>query len=131
MLALFWTSVKGDYRDYAAQSSDSQAIVVPLSDRMEYLAKKASNFGDIDFGKTSYDLLIRFAYVDIFASVIDVQSLSPEPIFMRQWKEALEHVFEPRIFFPDKPDLSDSEVYMRLTRRFLFDEISQGTSISV
>jgi hypothetical protein len=130
-LALFWTSVKGEYREYAAQSADSQAIVVPLSDRMDYLANKALNFGDMDLGKTSYALLIRFAYVDIFASVIDVQNLSPEPIFMRQWKEALEHVFEPRIFFPDKPELLDSEVYMRLTRRFLFDEISQGTSISV
>jgi hypothetical protein len=130
-LALFWTSVKGAYREYAAQSADSQTIVIPLSERMDYLGKKALNFGDTDFGATSYALLVRFAYVDIFASVIDVQELSPEPIFMRQWKEALEHVFEPRIFFPEKADLSDSEVYMRLTRRFLYDQISEGTSISV
>jgi hypothetical protein len=98
---------------------------------MEYLGKKAMAFGDIDLADTSYTLLVRFAYVDIFASVIDVQELSPEPIFMRQWKEALAHVFQPRFLFPDKPDLSDTDVYIRLTRRFLFDEVSSGTSISV
>lgn len=130
-LALFWTSVKTDYREYVSQSSDSQAIVVPLSDRMAYLGSKALAFGSINFPETSYQLLIRFAYVDIFASVIDVQQTAPEPIFMRQWKEALSHVFQPRFLFPDKPELSDSEVYVRLTKRYLVDEVSQGTSISV
>lgn len=131
MLALFWTWVKSDYREYASKSSDSQAIVVPLSDRLAYLGDKVLSVGDIDLGHTSYLLLIRFAYVDIFASVIDVQEVSTEPVAMRQWKEALEHVFKPRMFFPDKPDLSDTEVYVRLTGRLLFDEIAAGTSISV
>ncbi|HEY6981128.1 hypothetical protein [Reyranella sp.] len=131
MLALFWTWVKADYREYASKSSDSQTIVVPLSDRLAYLGDKMLSVGDIDLGRTSYLLLTRFAYVDIFASVIDVQEVSVEPIVMRQWKEALEHVFKPRVFFPDKADLSDTEVYVRLTGRLLFDEVSTGTSISV
>ncbi|MBS0521940.1 MAG: hypothetical protein JSR90_24825, partial [Proteobacteria bacterium] len=130
-LALFWTSVKADYREYASQYSDSQAIVVPLSDRLAYLGSKVLTFGNTNFSETAYQLLTRFAYVDIFASVIDVQQTSPEPIPMRQWKEALEHVFQPRFLFPDKPELSDSEVYVRLTKRYLVDEVSQGTSISV
>jgi hypothetical protein len=131
LLALFWTSVKSDYREYVSKSSDSQTISVPLSERMAYLGSKMLSFGDINFGETSYMLLKRFAYVDIFASVIDIQEVAPEPTSMRQWKEALEHVFKPRVFFPDKPDLSDTDVYLRLTGRLLFDEISKGTSISV
>ncbi|MBS0219593.1 MAG: hypothetical protein JSR91_02515 [Proteobacteria bacterium] len=131
ILALFWTSVKSDYREYVSRSTGTQAISVPLSDRMAYLGSKMLSFGDIDLGGTSYLLLKRFAYVDIFASVIDVRDVIQEPIFMRQWQEALEHVFKPRAFFPDKPDLSDTEVYLRLTGRLLFDEISMGTSISV
>lgn len=50
---------------------------------------------------------------------------------MRQWQEAMDHVFKPRVFFPDKPELSDSDVYLRLTGRVLLDEILRGTSISV
>jgi hypothetical protein len=130
-LALFWTSVKSDYRTYAAGSSESQRIVVPLSERMEYLGSRAITPGAIDLGETSYALLIRLAYVDIFGSVIDVQEASPEPVAMRQWIEGIGHVLTPRFLFPSKAALSDSEVFMRLARRFSTEEIRMGTSISV
>lgn len=131
VLALWWTAVKNDYRQFATGGLDTQATTVALGDRMAYLGKKAVSFGDIDFGDSSYALLSRFAYVNIFASVIDVQEVSPEPIFARQWKDALAHVFQPRFLFPDKPDLLDSEVYVRLTGRSFFEAVSAGTSISV
>lgn len=131
LLALFWTNVKGNYREYASGGSESQAIVVPLDERMGYLGNKVLNIGDTDWGETSYNLLYRFAYVDIFAQVIGVADSAPEPTAMRQWKEALSHVFQPRFFFPDKAALSDTEVYMRLMRADPFEQIRQGTSISV
>jgi hypothetical protein len=81
--------------------------------------------------ETSYALLSRLAYVDIFGSVIDVQEASPEPIPMRQWMEAVDHVVTPRFLFPSKAALSDSDVFMRLARRFSTEEIRMGTSISV
>lgn len=135
ILALFWTTVKGDYRVYATQSEfaleHSQAIKVPLSERMAFLASRAFSPDAINFGEASYMLLVRLAYTDIFGSVIDVQEASPEPIPMRQWSDAIDHVFKPRIFFPEKPPLSDSDVYMRLARRFSAEEVRAGTSISV
>ena len=82
-------------------------------------------------GDSAYMLLRRLAYTDIFASVIDVQDLAPEIVPMRQWSEAIGHVLMPRFLFPGKPPLVDSDVYMRLTRRYLTDEIRSGTSISV
>ncbi len=130
-LALFWTSVKVEYREWVTGGADSQAIVVPMGDRMAYLGDKALHFGDTNFGDAAYTLLLRFAYVDIFGAVIDVQDQSPEVIPLRQWKEALAHVFQPRFLFPDKPDLLDSEVYARLTRRNPFELMAAGTSISV
>ena len=63
--------------------------------------------------------------------MIDVQEAAPEQIPMRQWMEAVGHVVTPRFFFPDKAALSDSEVYMRLARRFATEEVRMGTSISV
>jgi len=130
-LALFWTSVKTDYRGYVTGSSESQQIVVPLSERMSYLGSRVLTGGDMSLGETAYMLLSRFAYVDIFGSVIDVQETAPEPVHFRQWTEALEHVLQPRFLFPSKAPLSDSEVYLRLTGRAAFEEIRLGTSISV
>jgi hypothetical protein len=132
VLALFWTSVKTDYRGYVTGSSDSQQIVVPLSERMGYLGSRAlAGGGEISLADAAYMLLARFAYVDIFGAVIDMQETAPEAVPMRQWTEAFEHVLQPRFLFPDKAPLSDSEVYLRLTGRAATEELRLGTSISV
>ncbi len=130
-LALFWTSVKMDYRSFAAQSDESQTIKVPLSERLEFLGERALSSENMDLSMTFHTLLSRLAYTDIFASVINVQDASPEPMPMRQWTEAIEHVLQPRFLFPNKPVLSDTEVYMRLARAFSAENMREGTSISV
>ncbi len=130
-LALFWTSVKMDYRTFAAQSDESQDIKVPLSERLAYLGEQALNSSNMDLAATSYTLVSRLAYTDIFGQVISVQDVSPEPIPMRQWTEAVEHVLKPRFLFPGKAALSDTEVYMRLARAFSAENMREGTSISV
>jgi hypothetical protein len=130
-LALFWTSVKMEYRQLATGSDESQAVTASLSDRLGYLGARAVNPSSIDWNEASYLLLIRFAYVDIFGSVITVQEVSPEPSFMRQWSDGLSHVLQPRFLFPNKPALSDTEVYVRLAKGDPNEEIRQGTSISV
>jgi hypothetical protein len=131
VLALFWTSVKNDYRVYASQSEESQEIKVPLGERMGYLGDKVMSADGIDWSDAAYTLLIRLAYVDIFGAVIGVQETSPEPEPYRQWSEALSHVFQPRFLFPEKPQLLDSEVYMRLARGDPTEQARTGTSISV
>lgn len=131
LLALFWTSVKVEYRDYVTGETESQQIRVPLDERMAYLGDKALNIGDTKWGETSYMLLIRFAYVDIFGQVIGVAENAPEAVPMRQWKDALSHVLQPRVLFPGKAALSDTDVYMRLTRADPTEYVRLGTSISV
>lgn len=130
-LAMFWTSVKMDYRVFAAKSDESQEIKVPLSERMAYLGDKALGSGKMDMATTSYALLSRLAYTDIFAAVVGVQDVSPEPVPVRQWSEAVGHVVMPRFLFPNKPPLVDSEVYSRLAHAYVLDGVREGTSISV
>jgi hypothetical protein len=119
-LGIFWSGVKAEYRQMATGSEESQAISTSVGDRLGYLGNRAINPSSINWNEASYALLMRFAYVDIFGSVITVQEATPEPTFMRQWSEGLGHVLQPRFLFPNKAPLSDTEVYVRL-----------GTSISV
>lgn len=130
-LALFWTAVKMDYRQLATGTDDSQRVTASLSDRFGYLGGRAVSPGSIDWGEASYLLLTRFAYVDIFGSVIGVQEASREGTVMRQWSDGLSHVLKPRFLFPDKPPLSDSDVYVRLAKGDPTEEVRKGTSISV
>ena len=130
-LALFWTSVKSEYREFATASSDSQNIRVALDARFGYLGNRLLTPDAIDWTQASYSLLARLAYTDIFGSVIGVQETSPEQVFVRQWQDAIAHVTQPRFLFPSKAALSDTEVYVRLARGDSSEQVRLGTSISV
>jgi hypothetical protein len=128
-MALWWTAVKADFREFATGSDDSQKIKVDLGSRVGYLGNKTS--GDIDWNNASYALLIRLAYVDIFGSVIGVQAVAPEPRYFGQWQDAIDHIAKPRFLFPGKAALSDTEVFIRLARGNASEAFRSGTSISV
>jgi hypothetical protein len=130
-LALFWTSVKAEYRGIATGSDDSQNVKMSLDARFGYLGSRAASAGDIDWSQASYALLNRLAYVDIFGSVIGVKLVSPEQGSFRQWSDALGHVFQPRFLFPNKQALSDTEVFVRLARGDASEQMRTATSISV
>lgn len=130
-LGLFWTSVKGEYREVATGSGDSQNVKMSLDTRFGYLGSRVASAGDIDWRLASYTLLNRLAYVDIFGSVIGVKLVSPEQGDFRQWSDALGHVFQPRFLFPNKPGLSDTEVFVRLARGDSSEQMRAATSISV
>ncbi len=130
-LGLFWTSVKADFREVATGSDDSQNVKVSLSARFSYLGSRMASAGDIDWSYASYGLLSRLAYVDIFGSVIGVKLVAPEQGSFRQWTDALAHVFQPRFLFPDKASLSDTEVFVRLARGDISEQVRMATSISV
>ncbi len=130
VLALWWTAVKTDFREFATASSDSQSIKTDLGSRVGYLGNKATGDG-IDWNAAAYALMLRLSYVDIFGSVIGVQQVAPEARVFGQWSDALEHIAKPRFLFPNKPALSDTEVFIRLARGNSSEAFRSGTSISV
>ena len=130
-LAIFWSGVKMDYRQFATGSDESQSINVSLGERLGYIGNRAITPSSVDWNAASYALLLRFAYIDIFGSVITVQEANPEPETMRQWREAIAHVLQPRFLLPDKAALSDSDVYVRLAKGDPTEAVREGTSISV
>jgi len=132
-LTLFWTAVKGDYRQFATGSDESQYIRTTAAERYGYLGDKLSSLDSIDWNFASYAMLVRLAYVDIFGSVIGVDEetaggVNPYP---RQWQEAIEHITKPRFLFPDKAALSDTDTFTRLALGNVDEIMRGGTSISV
>jgi hypothetical protein len=136
-LSLFWTAIKMDYRDFATagslddQGQETQQLSAGFAERATYIGDRIMSIDDIDWTIASYNLLVRLAYVDVFGSVIGVNQFFGDQLTMRQWSDALSHVFQPRFLFPDKPSLSDTEVYMRLTRADPTENFGLNTSISV
>lgn len=130
-LGLFWTAVKAEYRDIVSGYSGAQAVNVSVPERAGLLLDKALHPGAIDWGLAADQLLRRIAYIDFFGAVIGYTEVAPEPETFGRWRDALEHVVKPRILFPDKAVLNDTEVFIRYVRTDLGDETRAGTSISI
>jgi hypothetical protein len=130
-LGVFWTAVKSEYRGVATGYSDSQAVQSTLTDRASVLIGKAIRAGEIEWGAATDQLLRRIAYIDFFGAAIGVSETAPEPEMFARWRDALEHVAKPRILFPDKAALDDTEIFLRYVREGSGEESRSGTSISI
>ena len=131
VLLLFWTAVKSEYREYATGYSDTQTIAAGLGDRARMLIDKALHPEEIEWGLAIDGVVRRIAYIDFFGATIGVVENAPEEEFLPRWRDALEHVAKPRILFPNKPSLDDTEVFLRYVRDEVGDDSRPGTSISI
>ena len=82
-------------------------------------------------GAATDQLLRRIAYIDFFGAAIGVSETAPEPETFARWRDALEHVAKPRILFPEKAALDDTEIFLRYVREGSTEESRSGTSISI
>jgi hypothetical protein len=130
LFGAFWSEIKLDYRGFVSGGSYEQVIVVPLSDRIDYLTHEASTFDRTRFAEGFDKLLRRQSYIDFLAStMLYVPEVMPHENGERIGK-TLKNILMPRILFPDKPPTEfESEVTAQYTGLPL--QIRQGTSISI
>lgn len=129
LLGVMWVSVRGEYR---ARVFD-QEIATSRSERLDSIRAAARNWAAQDvadlLGNTDafVDRLWAVYYPALaFERVPDVVPHTHGELM----SVALEHIFKPRIFFPDKPDLiSDSEL-VRKYSGVLVAGAEQGTTIA-
>jgi hypothetical protein len=130
-LSLVWITVRTDYRAWLSEGSGAQVVLKTLSERLEWLsdnliADKVMN-GNIDYGRASQLLLERIAYTYYYAVVLERLDAGSIPPDEARWLGTIKKIMMPRILFPDKPGVNDSETTTRLTGI----SINEGTSISV
>jgi hypothetical protein len=130
VVAVFWTSIKADYRGYLNQGSQQQVVMRTMSDRLSYVGKAADEFDQDQFRTGLRKLTSRLSYIDFLALTMNyVPGVIPHEDG-RRLSEALTNIFEPRILFPDKPPTPDDSV---ITSRYtgIRLDTSGGTSISI
>lgn len=135
-MMVVWNVVKGDYRLYLTGGKKSQVIaqdskIGNIKKLFEIVGEKFSkeNF-DANFSKGIESLANRINYTEYFAlAVSQVPSVLPYEngaLLMG----GLEHVFKPRLFFPDKKTIDDSQMTTKYTGRG-FSGADQGVSFSL
>jgi hypothetical protein len=131
-LSVWWSSIKMEYRNVLNQGSGQQVVLVPLEERIAYLANKLSEVDGHTISDGFNRLAQRLGYVDYLAAVMrNVPSNLP---FQEgaQLGAALAHVLQPRVFFPDKPPVPDDSEILEKYAGFQFgDSSGAGTSVSM
>ncbi|AMN43747.1 hypothetical protein [Rhodoplanes sp. Z2-YC6860] len=131
VLSAWWSAIKIDYRDYVNQGGGEQIALVPVEDRLLYLADKLFDV-NLDTMAQGFDKLARrLGYVDFLASTLrNVPARVPHENGA-QISEALLHVIQPRFLFPDKPPVpSDTELTEKITG-IPFGLTGRETSVSL
>ena len=132
VLLLFWTAIKPEYREMASGGSNIQVVTAPLEERVGFLVQRAFSPGEISWGQAAEALLRRIQAVDYFGATIGTVETSPESGgAFAQWGGVFDHIFRPRILFPDKEALNDIELYERFVRVEVSEEQRSTTSIGV
>jgi hypothetical protein len=114
VLGAFWSYNKEDYRTFISQGSQGQVVVVPVEERLEFLANRANQTDWQSLNKGLQIMINRWGYVDLLAATMaNVPARVPFENGARIGA-AIMHVLQPRLFFPDKPPLpSDTEIAVR------------------
>lgn len=130
LTAIFWSHTKVGYRALLNQGTSSQVVLVPISERFDYLVNALYSFSSSEFQDGLGRLLDRITYVDHMAVVLTrVPNILPHTNGERTIASLL-HVLVPRLLYPSKPplknDTEDTNLYTGL-----HDDWSEGTSISM
>lgn len=132
LMGIWWSAIKGEYRDFLDQGSKQQVVLVSFEQQIAFLANKLREVDGqtIEYGFNR--LAQRLGYVDYLAAVMrNVPSTLPYEDGGRMG-EALAHVLQPRLLFPDKPPLpSDTEVLEKYAGFDFGASSGAGSSVSM
>jgi hypothetical protein len=127
---VIWQSVKGDYRNYLSGGVAAQIVTVSRTQALNVLSYRVSTLNKDDYRRGMRALVDRISYIGFFSAAKSyVPSKLPHENG-RLWFDAITKLFTPRILFPNKPVIDDSEKTRKYTG-LSFAGAEQGTSISL
>jgi hypothetical protein len=130
-LALFWMSIKQDYRAFLNRGTNTQSVQVSVRDRYQFMKSALERTSLSDLRSAIMPAVSRMEAVDMFAATIYYVPQTEPHTAGAIWAGALQHALMPRIIFPNKPVLANDS---RSTRRFtglLVAGEADGTSIGI
>jgi hypothetical protein len=127
---IVWTSIKGDYRGYANAGSGQQVVAVSYGESLGEIRRLAGNLDAQDLPEATDQLIQRLMYHRYFGVVVDrVPSVIPHT-GGEIWGEAISRPLLPRLLFPDKRAINDSDLTNQYTG-LRVATAEQGASISL
>lgn len=129
-LGIIWTAVKSDFRMFLSGGERSQRVVVSNQEAFYKMVELLGNYDRSRNAEVVDALVDRISYIDYFSASMNYIPAVQSHENGKVWYDAVMHILQPRIFFPNKPSIDDSQHLMKYTGIFVADA-SMGTSISL
>jgi hypothetical protein len=130
VLGVVWTAVKMDYREFLADETSGSEDTIPIERRFEKLGDLIEGVSWDNFTDGIDALVLRVSYVNFFALAVENVPGRVPYENGELWKDSVMHILTPRVLFPDKPALDDSE-RTRLYTGINVAGTESGTSIGI
>ena len=129
-LAVLWTGVKPEYREFLNQGSGQQVVLVPVSERVGKLAELVGDMTTERVGESLVALVERVTYVYYFGQAMETVPKDLPYEHGLLWREAIAGALVPRLLNPSKRIIDDSERTSYYTGNRVAGA-EEGTSISL
>lgn len=129
-LMIVWQYVKPEYRSYLSGGERAQVVTVSKTDALEKLYELTKNAENLKYEDGITNLLDRLTYIDIFSASTSFVPLNRPHEHGRLWLDAIKRILMPRVLFPEKSIINDSEKTITYTGVGFAGE-SSGTSVSL
>ena len=127
---LYWTAIKQDYRRFVSGDTYQQVVVVSQGEAILKIAELVGEVTSDQLLQSADSLAHRFSEIDVFSAVtVYVPSVVPHE-WGTLWLDAISRPFMPRILFPDKAVIDESELTNRYTG-MEYAGTEQGTQVGM
>lgn len=129
-LSLLWTAIKTEYRFIVSGGTGQQVVLLDYRDRIVELSRLVGDLDGLALQAARDDLLSRLMYHVFFGAAAQTVPTVLPHTHGEIWGEAITRPLMPRVLFPNKRAINDSD----LTNQFTGLGIAttdQGTSISM
>jgi hypothetical protein len=127
---VFWTSIKGEYRQFLNQGSKTQSVQVEKGDALNKLLELSEKQNEGNYQDAVGSFLDRFQYTYHFAKAIDqVPAVIPYQDG-KNWGQTLAFVLTPRLINPNKGTY-DASVKASKYTGIQYSGVRRGVSVSL
>jgi hypothetical protein len=127
---IFWTGIKGEYRQFINKGSKSQTVQVEKGEALNKLLELSEKQNESSFQSSTEDFLDRLQYTYHLAKAMDrVPAIIPYQNG-DNWKTTLTFVLTPRILSPGKGTY-DASVKASKYTGIQYQGVKRGTSVSL
>lgn len=130
ILGIYWTAIKPEYRSFLSGGQRAQIVTVSPAEAVGKIIDLAAEVDAREFASAAEQLANRFAELDMFSAVlVNVPAVVPHE-WGTLWWDAISRPLMPRILFPDKAIIDESELSRQYTGLRMAG-MEEGTQISM